>query len=145
MQCPSREALVRLPAAGTARIPFLSDTRTTLHSPAACSFSHVSVTAPFVKYFKGDTAQPKRNRKSAPDYRRRVGGESQVSLQVESLSLGHCTTVAAASTGNRERGEVDGPPTHCIWKNVPSQISEKNLLVPGPRRLRQCRPLAFWP
>lgn len=39
------------------------------------AFSHVSVTASFVREFKEDTAQPKRNRKSAPDERWRVGGD----------------------------------------------------------------------
>ena len=43
------------------------------------------------------------------------------------------------------RGEADWPPTHCIWKNAPSQISEKSLLVPGSRRLHQCTRPAFWP
>ena len=121
-----------MPAARPARIPSLSDATTTLHSPTAVAFSPVLVTASFVKYFKDDTAQPKHKRKSAPDYKRQVGGEaSGLSLQVESLFLGSCTTIAPCFHRKLGEGRQTGHLHTAYGRTHLPKFLKKVFLCPG--------------
>lgn len=108
-------------------------------------FSRVSVTASFVIYFREDTAQPKVHQKASSRLKKAGQGRSRSVFPVEEESwfLGHLLTPPQAGGG--VGGAPVPSPTRCIWKDEASQISDKSLPLPGPRRLHRCTQPASWP